>query len=234
MRHHRRRRGMSAQELADATAALGYPIARSVIANLESGRRSSVLVAELVILAKAIGVPPIVLLYPTGRKDTVEALPGVELPLWTALSWFTAEGGYAENEWLDDQSEPESDGWLAIRLYRNHWQLAWEWNVAMDELSSIREFLESPTPDLTAERAKELRQAEKAEDRELRAIESDLFGIRDSIWELGLKLPTLDPVLEMRMGKVARENARTETHGERVKELQQSEEKVPRLRSRGR
>ena len=45
---------MSAQQLADRTAELGAPIPRSVLANLESGRRETVSVAEILVLAAAL------------------------------------------------------------------------------------------------------------------------------------------------------------------------------------
>lgn len=49
---------VSAQELADRMTAAGYPIKRSVIANLESGRRAEVSVDHVAIAAKALGVDP--------------------------------------------------------------------------------------------------------------------------------------------------------------------------------
>jgi transcriptional regulator with XRE-family HTH domain len=47
---------VSAQELADRMTAAGYPIKRSVIANLESGRRAEVSVDHLAAAAQALGV----------------------------------------------------------------------------------------------------------------------------------------------------------------------------------
>lgn len=46
---------VSAQELAERMSAAGYPIKRSVIANLESGRREEVSVDHLVAAAQALG-----------------------------------------------------------------------------------------------------------------------------------------------------------------------------------
>lgn len=101
VRRFRDERGMSAQDVADATVKLGYPIQRSVIANLENGRRSGVDLAELYILAKALDVPPVALLVPAGEAGEMEILPGQTYSTDDALQWITGE------TMLDD--EPEED-----------------------------------------------------------------------------------------------------------------------------
>lgn len=83
---------MSAQQLSDACAEIGHPIARSVLANFESGRRPTVSVPELLVLAKALEVPPIALVFPVGYEEETEVLPGrVEHPV-TGLRWASGEG----------------------------------------------------------------------------------------------------------------------------------------------
>lgn len=47
---------VSAQQLADRMTEAGYPVKRSVIANLESGRRAEVSIDHVAIAAKALGV----------------------------------------------------------------------------------------------------------------------------------------------------------------------------------
>lgn len=56
LRELRRTQKVSAQRLSDRMAELGYPVARTVIANLESGRRAEVSIDHVVIAAKALGV----------------------------------------------------------------------------------------------------------------------------------------------------------------------------------
>lgn len=68
----------SAQVIADETARLGFPITRDTLANIENGRKKSVDVPELIVLAKALGVPPLRLIYPDLVDTPVEALPGVD------------------------------------------------------------------------------------------------------------------------------------------------------------
>jgi transcriptional regulator with XRE-family HTH domain len=84
-----RRPKLSTQQLADRTAELGMPIPRSVLANLESGRRDSVSVAEVLVLAAALDVAPIDLICPVGFDKTTEMLPGREMDPLVARRWFT-------------------------------------------------------------------------------------------------------------------------------------------------
>ncbi|MCX4748033.1 helix-turn-helix domain-containing protein [Kitasatospora sp. NBC_01287] len=91
VRRFREERGMSAQDVAAACAKLGYPIARNVIANLENGRRSSVDVAEVLVLAKVLGVPPVVFLVPLGEVGEIELLPGSMHSTGDALQWVCGE-----------------------------------------------------------------------------------------------------------------------------------------------
>jgi transcriptional regulator with XRE-family HTH domain len=88
MRHWREKRGLSAQQLSDRTADLGYPVPRSVITNLENDRRDTVSVAELLILAAALDVPPTILVTPVGRNESVEILPNLDLSSWRARGWI--------------------------------------------------------------------------------------------------------------------------------------------------
>ena len=83
----RKRRGWSAQELADRLAAAGAPeLSMFVISNIESGRRKDgrrrreVSVDELFLIAYVLGVPPIHLLVPAeGSEEPVEVAPGVRV-----------------------------------------------------------------------------------------------------------------------------------------------------------
>ena len=82
---------MSTQKLADRTAELGMAIPRSVLANLESGRRETVSVAEVLVLAAALNVAPIELMCPVGFDKQTEMLPGRMMDPPDAMRWFTGE-----------------------------------------------------------------------------------------------------------------------------------------------
>lgn len=103
----RLRQKMSAQQLADATSELGHPIPRSVLANLESGRRGTVTVADLLVLAKALGVPPVLLLYAPGVEPRTEVLPGQYRVTESAVRWFTGASAFPAAD------DPERPAYLA-------------------------------------------------------------------------------------------------------------------------
>ncbi len=82
----------SARRLSDKTAKLGYRVSPTVIAKLDSGHRGSVLsVAELLVLAAALDIPPGLLLFPGYPSGEVEFLPGRTEVSQLALEWFSGE-----------------------------------------------------------------------------------------------------------------------------------------------
>jgi transcriptional regulator with XRE-family HTH domain len=114
VRSARKENGLSAQDVADATADLGYPISRSRITNLENGRKQGVDVAELMVLAAALGVPPVMLLYGGNPDYDVEMLPGRTEAALFALAWFTGDTGLAK----DSVAKPDSTAAAVLRLTR--------------------------------------------------------------------------------------------------------------------
>jgi transcriptional regulator with XRE-family HTH domain len=105
---------LTGQQLADNTEQLGYPITRSQIANYESGRKQSLDLAELLVLAAALGVPPVALLFPNLPDGDVEVLPGQVMSSADAMRWFTGE---------NDSSEPQSDLGRLIALTRKRFDM---------------------------------------------------------------------------------------------------------------
>lgn len=90
----KRRRGKNTvQWVADRTAELGYPVSRSRISDLEAGKRGGLIgVAELMIIAEALQVSPVELLFGAQLvTGDVEHLPGRMVTAWGALLWFTGE-----------------------------------------------------------------------------------------------------------------------------------------------
>lgn len=80
----------SAKWLSDRTAELGHRIPATVIAKLDSGHRGAVLsLPELLVLAAALGAPPLALLIPTDTALSVEALPGRAMPVTDFIGWLT-------------------------------------------------------------------------------------------------------------------------------------------------
>ena len=90
VKRYRRRRGMSAQDLADRLAAVGHEIKRSTLANLESGRRG-VSVADLLAIAAALDISPLLLAWPLESADSVEPLPDVQVSAWDGARWWRGD-----------------------------------------------------------------------------------------------------------------------------------------------
>jgi transcriptional regulator with XRE-family HTH domain len=113
----RAERKITAERLAELVTEAGAPISRSVLANLENGRRSAVTVQELLAFASVLGVPPIVLLFPVGQELQVEVVPDRRMDIMAAVNWFMGQP-----HWPAGDSAPA--GWLAairplIRLFRH-------------------------------------------------------------------------------------------------------------------
>lgn len=160
---------MSAQQLSDACAELGGDLPRTVISNIENGRRGNVSVADTALLAAALGVPPAALVYPVGYEDEVEYLPGRTVSPLQAVDWW--------------HGEPAPDGG-ALALLRRHQQLEtmirrlyrslWEQSI-----SDYRWHGEPGGPEAEAAR-------QAAED-----MTRDLHELRDEITRRGLVPPPL-------------------------------------------
>lgn len=112
---HRRHRGLTAQALADECKRIGHPIARSTIAKLEASRtkpgrlRPYITAAELVVIARALRVPPLLLLAPVGGAAEVEIAPSLTVPASTAARWVagmeSSTTGYGSSATRDPMVE---------------------------------------------------------------------------------------------------------------------------------
>jgi hypothetical protein len=97
---------LSAQQLADKTAELGVPVSRTVIADLENGRRRYVTTTELLAFAEALSVSPVDLLFPGGEDQQIEILPDVFMTkseASLAFSGFDDETMRAVSEQIAEQ-----------------------------------------------------------------------------------------------------------------------------------
>ncbi|EPZ21549.1 helix-turn-helix domain-containing protein [Mycobacteroides abscessus] len=81
----------SAQQLADRTAELGYPISRSQIANYESQRKKGLDIAELIVLCRALLISPATLIYPGPYDEDEQVDPSTKLSRFEAVQWFSGE-----------------------------------------------------------------------------------------------------------------------------------------------
>jgi hypothetical protein len=192
----RRLRGEnSVQWLSDRTAELGYRVSRSTISDMEVGRRTRFEVAELIVLAAALGVPPVALLYPGVLTEEVELLPGVSCTAFDAAQWFS---GLAMPGW---RGITGADGGASLRLRRAHddlWQEIRILDIRTRDLRSTQAQVGLPED---IDRASD--PAAWIEARELQLDILDVVGeiigkagilehIRESLQACGQTPPTLD------------------------------------------
>lgn len=89
----RLRADRSGQWLSDRTAEMGLRVSRSTISEIETGRRKSITVTDLILLAAALDTAPIALIYPGPYLDKYVRISPAwpELPEIVAVEWFTGE-----------------------------------------------------------------------------------------------------------------------------------------------
>lgn len=128
----RKRAGMTREDLSRATGDMGWPLTVDMLINIETRRlrkgqvkAREITVDELVVLARILDVPPILLLYPVGTADCVEVGNGETAPTWHAARWFVGE------ERLGGGSIEGDPGAAPVVLYRRHQTLVDEWIAAM-------------------------------------------------------------------------------------------------------
>lgn len=96
--------GLTAQQLAERTKELGYHVTRVAISKIEGNLRAGKLdVAELLVLALALDIPPALLVFPGYPEGSVEVVPGRTVDSGSALNWL---GGRSS----DRQVAPDNDG----------------------------------------------------------------------------------------------------------------------------
>jgi transcriptional regulator with XRE-family HTH domain len=177
LQRYRKAAKLSASALSERCSEAGYPIPRSTIANLESGRKEAVPVHEVVVLAKALAIPPLALLYGIDEAGEVDVLPDLKASGWDA--WIRFADGLSPFNSIDnaDNREPL----LTIRETLLHYGLiagnakAWR---RVQELLSRYEELNRDNTTLRSELQREMEQ-----------ILADTFGALDFLRSRGLPLP---------------------------------------------
>ena len=168
--------GLSAPDLAGRCEALGMPsFTRQVIMRLEHGRREAVSVAELAVLAAALEIAPLLLLYPVGQADETEYLPGHRAAPWDAARWWSGEISVSAK---GDMYRGERR--LPAELFRDHHQVLQEVPGYLTRGAYLRARREEARPG-----------SMPTEDREAMFAVIALREIRASIRDTGLVPPRL-------------------------------------------
>ncbi|MFC7483383.1 helix-turn-helix domain-containing protein [Luedemannella flava] len=194
IRYWRDQRGMTAKDVEAATWRLGHRVPKSVIVNLENRRRESISVAELLIVAAALEVPPILLLAPLGRSESVEVLPDIGATPWQVRGWVHGAfvppyEGLSYERWRYAQ--------IILGLHDVHRALVKRYMNAEERLRLIARSL----PDLMAVESPD--EAVATVMRRYRIVAQDLAGSlnelrdhRNSMEEDGFLLPELPSAIE--------------------------------------
>jgi len=86
VKHYREAQGMTGRALSARCIDLGLEIRPAVLSTIETGVRDSITTAELLVLARAVGVSPLSLLLP--QDAATEVAPGLTLDADAARAWF--------------------------------------------------------------------------------------------------------------------------------------------------
>jgi transcriptional regulator with XRE-family HTH domain len=185
-------RKLTAQDLADRCTALGLPTGRPAIAKLEKGIRQTVSVAELLVLAEALGVPALLLLFPVGQLPAVDVLPDRKVSPWDACRWFNG-GGLIDASGMDPDSpialwaDHES---LLGRIARNRLQARHIMNDAAEQAHAGGVNMDAEMADRLVELARET--AGVLVEREILPDLRTLRRLRVRMRQLGLTPPGVD------------------------------------------
>lgn len=187
IREARKAAGLTMGDVAQGCADRGFAeITEHSLKNLELGRKSSLALADFVVLADVLDVPPITLLFPLGTSATVEALPGRATSTWNALAWFTGE---------TPLGEPAAEGTARDILdrFREHGDLV---AAATTSYALARE--RRRTASTTLDRARRATLLQRAEGYEEHAYEDaqELRAYRQRMRQRGLTPPALPDELQ--------------------------------------
>lgn len=116
----RQEQRISLMELERRLVDLGEPIPRLGLSRLEEGKRK-VSPEEIVALARALDVPPLLLMFPFDATEVqTQVLPGVVVNTRTAAKWFAGRAQLGDERGSAGQAairlfdDPVADPWIAV------------------------------------------------------------------------------------------------------------------------
>jgi transcriptional regulator with XRE-family HTH domain len=148
VRELRKSYGWSAERLANEMTKAGIAWDRSIVANLENGRRRSVDVGELLALGFVLNCPPLLLLAPIGHDVEITVRPGVTVNPYELVDFLTGDRRLP----APDLPRGTAQGGLA------------QWKHAVEPLRIQRRTAEVAA--YVAGKQQDLREARRAEDEQ--------------------------------------------------------------------
>lgn len=205
--------GLTQQQLADRCDELGHPISRVTIAKIEGGakdkprssdylRAMNLTVTEVLVLAAALDVPPVLMFVPLGDVESVQ-LGGVEMHPHLMFEWIAGDEPFST---LPDNRSRRFEAWRgnaaviasfrALRQQQNRAGDAYmllgsalEWE-AMDaeEREQLQRFNRPP----------DVQESQAAFDREIAA----LVNVRERMRAHRISLPDLPTEWQSRLAEL--------------------------------
>jgi transcriptional regulator with XRE-family HTH domain len=171
--------GLTAQQLAERTRRLGYLVSRVAISKIEGNKRSGKLdVAELLVLAVALEIPPALLLFPSFPEDGgVELFPGYKTWPPAAIRWLCGESPLPVQIHSDDtvgEANPPNAGTELVGAYARQTYL----EARLRHAEFKEQFGAKATPEELAESGQRLVQDQEA----LAAVKREIARHRAVLW----------------------------------------------------
>lgn len=119
VRQYRKAGELRQEDLADRTGQLGRRLSQATLASFEAGgtRAAKASLADVLVLAAALDVPPPLLFLPLGDDEEVEVAPGLVVHPHIALDWVAGD-----DDLRSAVPWPSVEAWernaLPIRLFR--------------------------------------------------------------------------------------------------------------------
>jgi transcriptional regulator with XRE-family HTH domain len=170
---------MTANELSRRTAELGYAVSRNAIAKIEGNLRSGKIdVAEVLVLAAALDVPPVLLLFPqVSTEGGGDVVPGLFTKDDEAVRWVSGQASLPQkydlsNRRLEGQPNPPNDGVDLIAAMSLHEQ-------ALETRISLVHHLQTAQDAAEAEVAQRMLQKNS---EQIEAARKQIRDAREALW----------------------------------------------------
>ena len=171
VQRRRKRLGLTAQQLAERTSELKYPITRVAISKIEGNKRSGKFdVAEWLVLSQALSIPPALLLFPDYPDGIAEGLPG-------------QEGSGQEGSWWVSgvRRGGVNDGVELVDLVEQRAELHWELNhLVSDQLVEL--LMSGDSDEVRTETEKALNRQIRNAEAQLAIVEAEIVRAKEKLW----------------------------------------------------
>jgi transcriptional regulator with XRE-family HTH domain len=128
---YRKRSKLSAEEL---SSRVGRGLTRSILANLESGRKQDLTVSQLIGISAVLGLRPIDLIFdlsePNERISLTDGASSLTASTWLVAEWFSSRLPTsqldAESDGEPVELENEGENAVLLEMLRRRWGLHYE------------------------------------------------------------------------------------------------------------